>query len=101
MTGHINTAEAEFSVTYNVDKLIISVNILDKRSTQPDAMRWQIFSDDNLKVGLYNLVPISNPTTCNEFLQNNVVSTTAFWHDPVEIISYSVDLHTTRNVYLL
>ena len=101
MNSQINTAEAEFNVTYNVDKLIISINVLDKRSTQPDIMRWQIFSDDNLKAGYYNLVPISNPTTCNELIQNNVVSTTAFWHDPVEIVSYNVDLHTTRNLYLL
>ena len=62
-------------------------------------MRWQIFSDDNLKAGLCDFVPISNPTTCNELLQNKVVSTTAFWHVPVEIISYNVDLHTTRNLY--
>jgi len=101
MNSQINTAEAEFNVTYNVDKLIISINVLDKRSTQPDIMRWQIFSDDNLKAGYYNFVPISNPTTCNELIQNNVVSTTAFWHDPVEIVSYNVDLHTTRNLYLL
>ena len=101
MNSQINTSEAEFNVTYNVDKLAISINIVDKRSTQADVMRWQIFSDDNLKAGLYNFVPISNPTTCNELIQNNVVSATAIWHDVVDLVSYNVDLHTTRNLYLL
>lgn len=51
MTLQINTTEAEINVTYNVDIWIISRNLQDKRISVPDVMRWQMFSDDNLKVG--------------------------------------------------
>ena len=63
-------------------------------------MRWVIFSDDNLKAGLYNFLEISDPKTCNDLLQNYAVDPDATWTADAVAVSYNIDLHTTRNLYL-
>ena len=101
MNSVINTAEAEFNVNYNVDKLNISISISDKRSNKTDTMRWQIFTDANLKEGLYNFRTIHDATTCNEILQNFNISTFEPWYTNDYVVIYNIDLHTTKNLYLL
>ena len=101
MNLELNTSECEFHVGYNIDQLIISISMTDKRSSQSDVMRWQIFSDDNLKAGLFDFTPIFEPATCNEILQNFVVAASATWVPTGAAINYDIDLHTTRNLYLL
>jgi hypothetical protein len=101
MNAKLNTSESEFNVSYNIDKLTISISLTDKRSNKPDVMRWQIFSDDNLKAGFFASTPIYNPLTCNEILQNFVVDPSATWPANDTIVNYNIDLHSTRNLYLL
>lgn len=57
--------ECEFSSSYNMDKVLISISLIDKRGSKPDVMRWVRFSDDNLKDGFYNFTPIYEPLMCN------------------------------------
>ena len=64
-------------------------------------MRWQIFSDANLKEGLFNFTPIHNSTTCNENLQNSNVDPNAIWNANNIVVKYNIDLHTTKKIYLL
>ena len=101
MNLELNTNEAEFIVNYNNDKLNISISLNDKRLFKIDTMTWQLFTDDNLKEGFYNLTPITDPKTCNEILQNFVVDPNGLWNYNNQFVDYNIDLHTTRNLYLL
>ena len=100
MNNQLTTTESEINVTYNIDKLTLAFTLTDKRTTKPDVMRWAIFSDDNLKAGLYNFSEIPSPLTCNGILQNFVVDPNATWTADNVAINYNVDLHTTK-IYLL
>jgi hypothetical protein len=95
------TTEVEFNVTYNVDKLNMTFTLIDKRASKPDTMTWFLFSDDNLKAGYFYLSPITNPVTCNDILQNYVTDPSKTWTANNVAVNYNVDLHTTRNLYLL
>ena len=64
-------------------------------------MRWIIFSDGSVKAGLYNFLEIPSHLTCNNILQSFVVDPNATWTADNVAVSYNVDLHTTRNLYLL
>ena len=101
MNLELNNNEAEFVVNYNNDKLTISISLKDKRFIKVDPMTWQIFTDDNLRQGYFNATPITDPQTCNENLQNFVINPLATWHYVDFVIDYNIDLHTTRNLYLL
>ena len=101
MNNQLATTESEFNVTYNIDKLTMTFTLTDKRTVKPDVMRWVIFSDDNLKAGLYNFSAIPSPLTCNDILQNVVVDPNATWTANNVAINYNVDLHTNTNLYLL
>ena len=92
----LNASEAEFNIDYNVDKLNISISLTDKRFIKIDTMRWQIFSDANLKEGLFNFTPIHDSTTCNEILQNFNVDPNAIWNANNIVVKYNIDLHTTK-----
>ena len=54
-----------------------------------------IFSDDNLKAGLYNFSANPNPLTCNEILQN-LVDPNATWTADNVALNYNADLHNTN-----
>ena len=101
MNQEINTNECEFNINYNNDKLTISISLNDKRFIKPEPMTWEIFSDEALIEGVYDSTTILNPASCNEILQNANKPIFATWHFAGETADYHVDLHTTRNLYLL
>ena len=101
MNNQLTTTDSEINVTYNIDKLTMTFTLTDKRTVKPDTMTWFIFTDDNLKAGYFYLTQIPNPLTCNDILQNFVVDPNATWTANNVAISYNVDLHTTKNLYLL
>ena len=101
MNNQLQTTEAEINLTYNIDKLTMTFTLIDKRTVKPGVMRWDVFSDDNIKAGLYNFLTIPNPLTCNDILQNYVVDPNATWTANNVAVNYSVDLHTTKNIYVL
>ncbi len=101
MNNQLTTTESEFNVTYNIDKLTMTFTLTDKRTVKPDPMTWFLFTDDNLKAGYYNLTPIPDPLTSNDILQNYLANPTQAWTVAGVAVNYNVDLHTTRNLYLL
>ena len=97
-----NPKPVEVIVSYNVDKLTLSIKIQDNRVVKSDAARWRIFPDDGLKRGAFlPMGRILEPLTCNELLQNYVWNNEDLWTPAMISVDYHVDLHTTRNLYLL
>lgn len=101
MNAEFESHPGTFHVDYDVNTLTLTIWVTDNRTEKPDNMRWRIFTDDSLKIGAYMNVPIANPTTCNEVLQNFVQEVMADWTLALIKVDYHVDLHTTRNLYLL
>lgn len=101
MNSQLEVTEAEFNVTYNFDTSNMTITLMEKRVSNPDTMTCVIFSDDNLKAGLYNFLTSPNPSTCNDILQNYVVNPSEPLAANNVAVSYNVDLHTARNLYLL
>ena len=66
MNAQLSLSKCEFNIIYNLDKLSISLNLIDKRAIKLDVMRRIIFTDE----GVYNFTIISKPLTYNEILHN-------------------------------
>ena len=95
------SAAVEVTTVYDINDLTVSLTVLDKRAIKVDTMEWLILSDDALKQGFFNATQIKEPNSCNDILQNYVVDFNGIWNQVNKAIKYRVDLHTTRNLYLL
>ena len=86
-----------FTATYDYTQNIISISFTDDRVAFPDTMTVVYFTDDDISAGDYDNTPIANPKTINRVL--GITSRqTSIEGNP--LLGY-LDLHTTRNLYLI
>ncbi len=93
----IPNPDITFSCTHNYMSNLIEIKVHDNRASPPDTMVVTFFSDESLKNGDFNGIVISRPKTVNNILR---ISSDVQILDGQPYYSY-IDLHTTRNLYLV
>ena len=102
LTLWMATDVGNFTTTVDVNRITMTLRLTDTRRSQPDVLRWGILTDEELKAGLFQNTKIPEPHTCNDILQNYFGKLSPLnLHERNYDILYHVDLHTTRNLYLL
>ena len=85
-----------YAVSYNFENNLLTISFQDDRPTPPDTMTTTIFSDASV-IGGQTAYYIVNPKSQNDIL--NVRVHTSFTE--LQPFSCYLDLHNTRNLYLM
>lgn len=85
------------SVVYDYNSNVLTIWFSDDRPSKPDVMTLRLYSDDAIKSGEHGGVARAYPQSANALisLNKNFIIT-----DVAQYVCY-LDLHTTRNLYLI
>ena len=92
-----NAMPLTLRVTYDFMSNELAIDLIDNRSTKPDVMSVTFFSDSSLQNGAYQGSSITRPQSVNGIIR---LTSDAVLHDSGGYNCY-LDLHTTRNLYLI
>ena len=94
----VNGLPLEFRVAYSYVSNELAIDLVDNRANpKPDVMSVTFFSDESLKNGAYEGSPIRLPQSINGVIR---LTSDFVLHDEGGYNCY-LDLHTTRNLYLI
>lgn len=94
-----------FQVTYNVIDNTINMSFTDLRSIRTTVMAVTLFSDADVRAGVWNSAPTTTPQSLNDNIRltttYTMVEAFSYENNPVNPYTAYLNLHEIRNLYML